>query len=162
MNISISEFSAERNIDRDTVNAWIRKHDNINRACIRKGKDKLIDTDSEEYKILEKQYPLPAPIEVIEDTESRRKLIQAQELIVQLQSKMLELQEEAKKNAIATAQAETQQILLEDRAQQIEHLNNQLEADRKEREQLQEDIKLLQAELFAEKNKSWLDKLFKK
>lgn len=88
MYITISEFAKKRNIDKDTVNAWIRKHPDINSCCTIQNKEKTIDITSTAYKVLEKKYPLPKPIEVVEDIETRKKLVQAQEYIVQLQKKL--------------------------------------------------------------------------
>jgi len=110
--VSISDFASARQQDRGTVNAWIRCHEDVNACCQIIGKDKYIDTSSEGYRLLEKQYPLPRPIEVIEDKESRAALIQAQQLIIRLQ-------EQLKEQAIQIAEQKSVQLLLEDREKQL-------------------------------------------
>lgn len=163
MFITISDFARERGLDRDTVNAWIRNHEEVNKACGKSGKEKTIDVNSKAYQLLEKQYPLPAPIHIIEDTESRQKLIKLQEAYIQLQAKMVEASNQL-------AQAEAIKLLLEDKEVQLEKAENQRDkaeerADRVESElkQVRADadarIKELEDQLQAEKNKSWWQKL---
>lgn len=89
MLVSIKDFSEERNVDNDTVNAYLRNHPEIKQHTKRVRKNIVIDTESEAYALLERQYPLPQMVQVVEDTESREKLIQAQELIIQLQKKSM-------------------------------------------------------------------------
>ena len=129
---SISDFSSIRQQDRGTVNAWIRCHDEVNSACQMIGKEKYIDTSSEAYKLLEKQYPLPKPIEIIVDNESRNKLLQAQELIIRLQ-------EQLREKDLEIAQKGAVQLLLEDKekqlaAEQEARRLDQERSDRRERE----------------------------
>jgi predicted nuclease with TOPRIM domain len=88
--------------------------------------------------LLEKQYPLPQMIQVVEDTESREKLIQAQELIIQLQKKINEQSQ-------LIAQAEATKMLLEDKQVQLE----KMEAEKAD----------LQKQLDAERSKTWWQKL---
>ena len=98
--------------------------------------------------LLGKKYPLPAPVQIIEDTESRQKLIKAQELIIQLQGKLMDAQSQI-------AEAEATKILLEDKNTQIEKYEL-IEANYKKQ------IDELLEELSKEKSKTWIDKLFKK
>ncbi len=138
MLISIKDFSEERNIDNDTVSAYLRNHPEIKQHTKRVRKNIVIDTESEAYALLEKQYPLPQMVQVVEDTESREKLIQAQELIIQLQKKINEQSQ-------LIAQAEATKMLLEDKQVQLE----KMEAEKAD----------LQKQLDAEKSKTWWQKL---
>ena len=88
--------------------------------------------------MLERQYPLPQMVQVVEDTESREKLIQAQELIIQLQKKINEQSQ-------LIAQAEATKMLLEDKQVQLE----KMEAEKAD----------LQKQLDAERSKTWWQKL---
>lgn len=138
MLITIAEFAKSRNVDRDTVNAFIRNHSEIKKQTQKQGKNIVIDTECEAFALLDKQYPLPTPVQIIEDTESRQKLIKAQELIIQLQSKLLEQAEQ-----IAKAGAS-----LEDKQKQVALI----EAENAE----------LKKALEQEKSKTWLQKLLRK
>lgn len=152
MFINISEFSAERNIDRDTVNAWIRKHPEVGEACSRKGKEKVIDTESEAYQLLEKQYPLPKPVEVINGVPKesfikiQNELIISQKKVESLQSQLLDVQEQ-----IATAKA--QELLLEDKTNQISELKEQIDLKN-------DEIGNLKEQLSEEKSKGFFAKIF--
>lgn len=138
MLVSIKDFSEERNVDNDTVNAYLRNHPEIKQHTKRVRKNIVIDTESEAYALLEKQYPLPQMIQVVEDTESREKLLQAQELIIQLQKKI-------NKQSQLIAQAEATKMLLEDKQVQLE----KMEAEKAD----------LQKQLDAERSKTWWQKL---
>lgn len=138
MLVSIKDFSEERNVDNDTVNAYLRNHPEIKQHTKRVRKNIVIDTESEAYALLEKQYPLPQMIQVVEDTESREKLLQAQELIIQLQKKINEQSQ-------LIAQAEATKMLLEDKQVQLE----KMEAEKAD----------LQKQLDAERSKTWWQKL---
>ena len=65
--ISIADFAKERNQERDTVNAFIRRNlsdvDGITGP--KKGGIRSIVIDSEAYKILDNKYPLPTSLEVL-------------------------------------------------------------------------------------------------
>lgn len=166
MLVTITDFANARNEDRDTVNAYIRKHPEIQKDVSRQGKNTVIDTLSEGYALLEKQYPLPQMVQIIEDTESREKLIKAQELIIQMQGKMAELQDKVSEQSMIIATAEATKMLLEDKTKELERMENMLEkaetrAEKAEEEKTAANNELinLKAELEAERNKSWWDKL---
>lgn len=65
--ISIADFAKERNQERDTVNAFIRRNlsdvDGITGP--KKGGMRSIVVDSEAYRILDSKYPLPTSLEVL-------------------------------------------------------------------------------------------------
>ena len=130
--LSIREFAASRQQDNDTVTTWIRRHPEVDACCKVQGKDKYVDMDSDGFKLLEKQYPLPRPIEVIEDKESRAALIKAQQVIIQLQ-------EQIKQQAVEIAEQKSVQLLLEDRTAQLQaeqegRKQDQERADQREKE----------------------------
>ena len=112
--VFLKDFSEERCVESSAVSAYIRRHPELFKGHTKKvgQKMKLDDTAIE---ILAKQYPLPKPIEVIEDTESRQKLLQAQGFIIQLQQQITELQAKA-------ILAETQTLLLEEKQNRIDEL----------------------------------------
>lgn len=169
MRITITEFAESRNADRDTVNAYIRNHPEIQQFVSRQGKNTVIDTDSEGYALLDKQYPLPKMVQIIEDTESRQKLIKAQEAIIQLQAQLTDASQKI-------AQAEAMKLMLEDKDIQIQKAEEQAEKAEarlaKEEEKVAKaqekidskdaEIKALQEALDKERSKSWFQKLLGK
>lgn len=155
MKITITEFAEMRGQDRDTINAYIRKHPEIKSYTIREGKNVLIDTECEGYALLDKKYPFPEPIQIIEDTESQKKLIQAQEMIIMLQSKITEQAEQI-------AQSRGQELLLIDKEQQLERAYQETDKLDQRNQSLENEIKELRMQLETEKNKSWISKLLGK
>lgn len=176
MLITVSDFSLERNVDRDTVTAYIRNHPEIQKYILKQGKHSVIDTESEAYDLLNKQYPIPKLVQILEDTESRQKLIKAQEMIIQLQNKLNDASEKI-------AKAESMQMLLEDKERQLnkaeEQLSNftdqitevkeqkakievQLDQAKEKINEKDAEIQALKTDLEKEKSKSWIKKLFRK
>lgn len=158
----ISEFARERGQDRGAVNAWIRNHPEVNAVCKKQGKEKAIDTLSPEYQLLEKQYPLPQMVEVVEDKESRQKLIRAQELIIQLQDQLNAVTQQA-------ALAQTQQLLLEDKEKQLEKAENlikeretELSAERSAKEAVQSQLAEAEKRIQSLENRSLWQRIWNK
>ncbi len=118
--VSISDFASSRQQDRGTVAAWIRKHPEVDEGCTMVGKDKCIDINSDAYRILDKQYPLPLPVEVVVDHESRDKLLEAQNQLLQAQKLITELYKQIGEKDKLIAQNESAQLLLEDKTKQLE------------------------------------------
>jgi len=133
--VSISDFASSRQQDRGTVAAWIRKHPEVDEGCTMVGKDKCIDINSAAYRMLDKQYPLPLPVEVVVDHESRDKLLEAQDKLLQAQELITELYKQIGEKDKLIAQNESAQLLLEDKTKQLEE---EKEAHRKDVEKADE------------------------
>ena len=173
MLVSITDFASERGVDRDTVNAYLRKHPEIKEETRRDGKNVVIDTNSKAYELLDKQYPLPSPVEIVEDTESRKQMIQAQQLIIQLQQQIVDMQQQLLHSAEIEARAAATQTLLEDkdallerRAETIDRLDEELEAAKQETKNAYALIDMerqsyneLREKYYDECSRTWLDKL---
>ncbi|PHU34084.1 hypothetical protein [Pseudobutyrivibrio ruminis] len=145
--MTITEFAESRQVQPQAISRYIGRHpEKFNGHTEKKGK--TVELDDIALELLEKKYPMPAPVQIIEDTESRQKLIKAQELIIQLQDKLMDAQSQI-------AEAEATKILLEDKNAQIEKYEL-TEANYKKQ------IDELLEELSKEKSKTWIDKLFKK
>jgi predicted RNase H-like nuclease (RuvC/YqgF family) len=112
---------------------------------------KELELDAVAVKELEKAYPLPKPVQVVngvpkdEFIRVQKELINSKDIINELRSRLMEAQEqisEAKANA----------ILLEDKKQLVEELEKRI--DRKD-----EEINKLHEDLATEKSKTWFQKL---
>lgn len=145
MLVTITDFATERNVDRDTVNAFIRNHPEIQKFVSRQGKNTVIDTTSEGYEALDKKYPLPQMVQVIEDTESRAKLIKAQELIIQLQEKLTEQQG-------MIAKVEAQQLLLDKTEKENSEMKQKLDERETDLEKARNEITQTKIELAEKEN----------
>lgn len=135
--MTITDFCKGRNVDAQAIRKYIDRHpDDFAGHTGKKGREVTLDDYA--LAILEDKYHFPAPVEVIEDTEARRKLIQAQEMIIQLQIRIQE-------QTAAIAQAEATKMLLEDKEVQLQRVYDQYDK--------------LQIELDHERAKTWWDKL---
>lgn len=162
--MKLSDFARQRKIPRDTITQYIRRNSELFEGHTKvDGKWLIIDETAEE--LLNEKYPLPQMVQIIEDTESRAKLIKAQEAIIQLQGQLNEA-------TTKIAQAEAVKLMLEDKEEQLEKTEerllkteNTLETERTEAkqaiEQYKADIARLQEELAQERSKTWIQKLFR-
>lgn len=122
--ILLTNFAEERGEKPDTVRKYIRRHEEEFEGLFKiDGKQMILS--SEAVRLLEKVYPLPKPIEIVEDVEtikalaeSRAQLAKAQEVIIQLQQKMNE-------QAVMLVQAENKMLLLEE----VKEVNDALKAE---------------------------------
>lgn len=133
MLISVADFAEERKQDRDTVNAYIRNHPEIQKETVKRGKSRYLDTESAAFKALERKYPLEKPVEVIEDTEARRQLIDAQQMIIKLQQQLVAA-------APKIALAEQNQQLLEAALEEKANLQEEVHKMQEEKQQLYERV----------------------
>ena len=134
-------------------------------ACKQIGKDKYIDRDSDGYRVLEKKYPLPLPVEVIVDHESRDKLLEAQDQLIKAQELITELYKQIGEKDRLIAQQESSQLLLEDKTKQLEEekeahrVDNEKAEDRYTHEYLracdaEERVKAMEEKLAALEQKN--------
>ena len=117
--VSVSKFAESRGQSKGTVNAFIRKHPEIEKDCKRDGKEKLIEIDSEGYKILDEKYPFIKPVQVVKDTNAMQDLIDAQKQIIELQKQLNE-------SVKLVAQAEAIKLMIEDKEALIEEKDKAL------------------------------------
>lgn len=103
--LKIQEFIQGRNVKYGTVTQYIKRHSDVfkNHTGRSKGKVELDDFAVAE---LDKIYPFSKPVEVIEDVEARKALIEAQQ-------KIIDLQEQLNKALPMLAEAKYRESLLE-------------------------------------------------
>jgi hypothetical protein len=156
--MTITDFAVSRGIQSQTVSIYIRRHFEEFKGHTKKN-GKSVELDEIALQILEEQYPLPAPVQVIEDTESRQELIKVQKLVIQLQEKL--------NNAtMQIAQAEATKMLLEDKEHQLAKAEERAERMEKRAEEIKreltQELDQVRLALETEKNKTWVDKLLKR
>lgn len=132
----LRDFAAARNIKTDTVRKYMYRKKETFSGHTQKTEHGL-QLDEVALAALEEIYPLPRPVEVVEDTESRRQLILAQQMIIQLQQQMAELQSKA-------ALADAQQLLLEDKNARIDELQTEKKAAEERAAAAETEIQRLQ------------------
>lgn len=187
MLITITDFAKERNVDRDTINAWLNRHDEVKSYTKMIGKNRAIEIDSDAYKILDSKYPLPKLVQIVEDTESKQRLAEKQEELARALKDNADLQAKLGLAMAQVAQLATMQQLLEDKTKELTNKQNELTKAQEslhskdielvkantDKDMLQAEIDRikadtdkriaeLQAELEIEQNKSWWKKLLGK
>ena len=132
--VSITDFAEARGLDRNTINTWIRRHPEVENECEIQGRDRCIHTNSPAYKILEEQYPLPKPVQVLRKEDMPdyyRAIDEAKEAykVISL------LQEQLKEQAVQIAEQKSVQLLLEDRTAQLNEQKELFKATQQAHEQ---------------------------
>ncbi len=142
MKVSISDFARSRGVERTAVNAWIRNHDEVNSECEMVGKEKYIDDQSDAFQLLEKQYPFPAPVQIINhDPEDEAEIRKLRSQVDALRIRLDQVNEENKEHLLRLTKLENTQLLLEEKSTDLEkreaeinELRKQLETVESERE----------------------------
>lgn len=147
--MTITEFASSRNEQTQTISAFIKRHPEKFEGHTKKV-GKTVELDENAIDILDKQYPLPKPVTVINgvDPEEYEKILQdlkelqkkydaAIENIAKIQTERL-----AEKELIGKAEA--QQLLLE-------NTEKQLNDEKEEKEKLQAEIDRLKNRTFWER-----------
>jgi hypothetical protein len=61
--MNITEFAESRGVEPQAVNRYLLRHKDIKKTCVKKGK--TIELSDEALELLEKQYPIPKPVQII-------------------------------------------------------------------------------------------------
>lgn len=164
--MNISEFARSRGIEPQTVRHYVNDHEDIKKHTKKVGK--TVELSDEAIELLDKIYPLPRPVQIMNgvDPEEHKavvdKLSSAQEYIIKLHETVEQLKDKVNENEKLIAQAEAQKILLEDKNSQLEAARAEGEKKDTEIDYLKKANEDLQAELERLKNRSFLDRLFNK
>jgi len=164
--VNISEFARSRGIEPQTVRHYVNDHEDIKKHTKKVGK--TVELSDEAIELLDKIYPLPRPIQLLNgvDPEEHKavvdKLSSAQEYIIKLHETVEQLKDKVNENEKLIAQAEAQKILLEDKNSQLEAARAEGEKKDTENDYLKKANEDLRAELERLKNRSFLDRLFNK
>lgn len=148
--MKITEFLQGREVERQAVTRYINRHEDVFKGHTTKD-GKEINLDGVAVAELEKVYPLPKPVTIVDGVPQeeyikvQNDLIKSQQKVTELQNRLLEVQEQM-------AVAKATELLLEDRSKRIEELEAREEAKAQE-------IRELQETLLAERSKSWVQKL---
>jgi phosphoribosylanthranilate isomerase len=161
--MNLSDFARERHVEPQTVGKYVGRHPEVAKFTIKRGKDRELLTEAVE--ILDKVYPLPKPVQVIQGVpqEEYQKLLEENN---RLMARMVELQNERIEDQKKLAAAEATAILLEDKEKQLSEKATDLDRERErtakaEARLADQDVRIreLQDELDRERSKSWWDKL---
>lgn len=122
--MTIKEFSVQRGVLDKTVSRYLKIHGYTY--------DRIKGLSEEQLAFLDKKYPFPKPVEIVEDTESLKRLCEAQKAIIQLQAELSKYKGIEARLEASEALLEAKAVLLEDRESRIEKLEAEKEAFRQE------------------------------
>lgn len=145
-----SEFLQGRDVERQALTRYINRHPELFKNHIKKD-GKEIDLDDEAVAILDEVYPLIKPVELINGV-PKEVHIQLQNELIKTQKENSELMKALLKVNEQLAIANTEKLLLEEKAKQFEELKEQNKS-------ISDELSVTKVELEKEKSKSWWDKL---
>lgn len=122
--MTLKEFAEGRGVDYNTVMQWLWRRPELRQQMDKDGKSYVLDPASEAYEELDKKYPPPRPVQIVQDEEARQALSDAQKKIEILQDRLLQAGEQLR-------ELEGTRLLLEQRNQEYEQLKQQ-EAEARE------------------------------
>ncbi len=122
--MTLKEFAEGRGVDYGTLMQWLWHRPELRKQMNKEGKSYVLDPKSEVYAELDKKYPPPKPIQIVQDEEARQAIAEAQKKIEALQDRLLQAGEQLR-------ELEGTRLLLEQRSQEVEQLQ-QREAEAKE------------------------------
>ena len=176
----LRDFADQRGVKPDTVAAYIREHEAEFAGCTwMEGKQKVLDDSAVE--LLDKKYPLPKPAYVVQDTEARealavalRDLAEARKIQGAIYEQLLAAKDENLKLTMQAAKVPLLEAAASNREDRIQEMaaalqaeqEDKMEAQAKQRaaeievDRLWEKLAAAEAELKAEKEKTWIQKLF--
>ena len=118
--MTLKEFAESRNVEYNTLMQWLYRRPDLREQMPKEGKFYILDPESEVYDILDRKYPFPRPIQIVQDEEARAELAAAQKKIQDLQDRLLQV-------APQIARLETMDLLLEQREQELEEAKRDVE-----------------------------------
>ncbi len=159
----VSEFSDSRNVDRNAVTQYIRRHPELFEGHTQVESQRMY-FDDKAMVYLDKKYPLPAPVEVIPDTKSRDLLLAEQQKTIMLQEEIMKLKDQLHETQMLLTKKESSMTLLEDKSSRMESENTEMkEKIEKQTAEIQQQAEKLaetttsldytKKELVAESNK---------
>ena len=130
--MTLKEFAESRNVEYNTLMQWLYSRPDLREQMPKDGKSYILDPESGVYEVLDKQYPFPRPIQIVQDEEARAELAAAQKKIQELQDRLLQV-------APQLARLETIDLLLEQREQELKEAKKNAEEKRAEAAGLKEE-----------------------
>lgn len=111
--MTLKEFAESRNVEYNTLMQWLFRRPDLREQMQKEGKSYILDPESNVYEILDRKYPFPRPVQIVQDEEARAELAAAQKKIQELQERLIQI-------APQLTRLESMDLLLEQREQELE------------------------------------------
>lgn len=156
--MKITEFCNGRNVEQQAVRKYIDRHpEQFEEHVKRVGRE--IDFDEAAFKILEKKYPMPQLIQIVDNPETLEKLEETRADLDKAKDIIINLQNKINEQSRALAAAEATKLLLQDKELQLSKSESRLTATEAELNVIKDKLALTTQQLEIEKNKTWWQKL---
>lgn len=139
--MTISEFAQERNVKQQTVSTFLQRK--------KSPYDRKKGLTPQQYSILDKKYPLPKPIQVVEDIESIKKLVTVQAELNEAKNVIIQLQKELSDTRALEASNEANLRLLEAQTDILEKTKSENKNLYSEIEDLKKEINSYKKTVFG-------------
>lgn len=123
--MTLKEFAESRGIEYNTIMQWLWRRPELRQKLPKEGKSYIIKPGDGIYEILDKQYPFPRPVQIVQDEEARQELAETRKKLLELQEAMIAITAKA-------AQAEAMQLMIEQKDAELERTKQRAEEAEKE------------------------------
>lgn len=154
--MKITEFAESRGVKEQTIYKYCQRHRDKFKDHIKKDGDNKLSLDDEAYKILDKVYPHPKPVTIIQgvpEEEHHKQIRERDDKIKELQEEIIRLTRLQADNNLLLGELREKTALIEQRAQikddQIERLKADNEKLTEENGQLAKEASSYQRTIFG-------------
>lgn len=157
----MADFARQRGVERDTISQYIRRHPELFDEHIKvEGKNLFLDDVAE--RLLDEKYPLPRPIEIVEDIETIKELSETRKMLATAESKIGMLYEQLNNAQRQIAENEVKSILLEDKEKQLQDKDRQLEESWARQQDLLKAVDRYETKLGELRSRNLWERIIKK
>lgn len=123
--MTLKEFAESRGIEYNTLMQWLFRRPELRGKMQKDGKNYVIEPGDDVYEVLNKKYPFPRPIQIVQDEEARQELAETRKKLLELQEAMIAMTAKA-------AQAETMRLMIEQKEAELEQTKQRAEEAEKD------------------------------
>lgn len=146
--MNITDFAQSRGEQPQTIRMYMSRHQELFEGhTTRNGKS--VELDEEAIKILEEQYPLPEMVQIIRDPELEKELEWTRQQLNHTMTENSDLKSRIIEMTGIAARAEANQMMLEDKENQLAQTRERLDKTEEKLEKKDEILEQMRAELEA-------------
>lgn len=143
--MNITEFAESRNKTVGAISNYIQRHKELFKGHTKKTGN-TAELDEVALDILQRKYPLPRPIEIVEDIETIKELSETRKELAAAEKRIEELHKQLLETSKQIAQAEATQLMLEDKTAQLAKAEQRMEKAEQESQDLRDQNEQLRLE----------------
>ena len=137
--MTLKEFAESRGIEYNTLMQWLFRRPELREKMPKEGKNYVVAPGDGVYEVLDKKYPFPRPVQIVQDEEARQELAEARKKLLELQEAMIAITAKA-------AQAEAMQMMIEQKDAELEQTKQRAEEAEQEGREAENRARAAEAE----------------